>query len=523
MINILWVDDEIDLLKPYFLFLQEKGYEVSSVSNGQDTLDLCAHKSFDIVFLDENMPGLSGLETLSRLREFNATIPVVMITKNEEENIMDLAIGERINDYLLKPVNPKQILLTLKKHVHEKEILSDQTTSSYRQEFTQIAQQINQCRTADDWMSAYRTLLRWDLRLSSTDNELQDLLSMQKQEANAAFAKFIQRNYQSWVDDITDSSSKQKDPDRPMLSIDFFKRVMFPLVEQGEKVFLIVIDNFRYDQWMAIQSELVDDFIVASDETYFAILPTATQYARNALFSGLTPLQIKEMYPHLWVDEEDEEGKNNHEEELIQTLLDRYRKPWTFSYHKVSTSVAEEAIVQRLNELKAFDFNVCVLNFIDMLSHAKTDSRMMKELAQDEAAYRSLTLSWFRHSAIRSLFKALASHGFKIVLTTDHGTIRVKSPVRIVGEKSTNVNLRYKLGRNLGYNEKDVFAVKQPASIGLPTPSVTTSYVFASGNDYLVYPNNYNYYVNFFRNTFQHGGISLEEMVVPAVVLQPRG
>lgn len=522
MIKILWVDDEFDLLKPYFLFLQEKGYDVTSVSNGQDALDLCTHNAFDIIFLDENMPGLSGLETLTRLRELNATIPVVMITKNEEENIMDLAIGKRINDYLLKPVNPKQILLTLKKHVHEKEIVSDQTTSSYRQEFTLIAQQINECESAEDWMAVYKTLLRWDLRLSSTDNELQDLLQMQKQDANAAFSKFIQRNYQNWIAEINDRSGKTRAGNRPMLSVDFFKRVMFPLIEQGEKVFLIVIDNFRYDQWMAIQTELTDDFIITSDEPYLAILPTATQYARNALFSGLLPLQIRELYPHLWVDEDEEEGKNNHEEELIQTLLDRYRKPWTFSYHKVSTSVAEEAIVHRLNDLKSNDFNVCVLNFIDMLSHAKTDSRMMKELAQDEAAYRSLTISWFRHSAVRALFKALASKGFKIVLTTDHGTIRVKTPVRVVGEKSTNVNLRYKLGRNLGYNEKDVMTVKQPSSFGLPAPNVTTTYVFAGGNDFLVYPNNYNYYVNFFRDTFQHGGISLEEMVVPAVVLEPR-
>lgn len=513
MTTILWVDDEVDLLRPYLIFLKDKGYDVISASNGADAVDLCKERNFDIIFLDENMPGLSGLETLQQIKEINEIVPVVMITKNEEENLMDMAIGSKIADYLIKPVNPNQILMTLKKYLHKRSIISEQTTTNYRSEFTKISMQINDCSSSDDWVALYKKLLFWELELDTTDNEMKDFLQSQKAEANAAFAKFIKKDYLSWC----------QHPDAaPMTSPDLFKRKVFPLLDAGQKVFVIVIDNFRYDQWITIKQMLAEDFNFLEDEPYYSILPTATQYARNAIFSGLMPSQIKKLYPHYWVEEDDEESKNQFESELLQTQLDRFRKKYEFSYHKISNSAAGEKLIERLPEIIKNQLNVCVLNFIDMLSHAKTDSKMMRELVQDESAYRSLTLSWFQHSFVKTLFQALKQQDVKIVLTTDHGTIRINNPIKVVGDKSTNVNLRYKEGKNLGYNKKEVFEVTDPQKIGLPSPNLSSTYIFATNDDFFAYPNNYNYYVGYYKNTFQHGGISMEEMIIPSVLMSPK-
>ena len=511
--NILWVDDEIDLLKPYTIFLADKGYDVETASNGQDAIDMCRENLYDIVFLDENMPGLSGLETLARINEMRPNLPIVMITKSEEENIMDMAIGNKITDYLIKPVNPNQILMTLKKHLHKREIFSEQTTTNYRQEFAQIGMQISDRLSADEWKDLYKKLINWDLKLNEADNEMHDMLNMQREEANNMFVRFIKNNYESWIND-TDN--------RPLISPDIFKKKIFPLLDEGEKVFFVVIDNFRYDQWRMIQEVLADYYTFESDDLYFSILPTATQYARNAIFAGLMPLQIKKMFPALWVDEEDEEGKNLNEEELIRTMLERYRRPIPFSYHKLNNSEAGEKLIEQLHKLEKNPLNVCVINFVDMLSHARTDSKMIRELANTEAAYRSLAVSWFRHSSTFTLFKELARRGFKVVVSTDHGTVHVDRAIKVVGDKNTNVNLRYKVGKTLSYNKKEVFEVTNPASIQLPAPNVSSTFIFAGGNDFFAYPNNYNYYVSYYKDTFQHGGISMEEMIVPIVTMSAK-
>ena len=512
MSKILWIDDEQDLLKPYFLYLQDKGYEVESASNGQDAIEMCANSIYDIIFLDENMPGLSGLETLARIKDIRPSIPVVMITKNEEEDIMDMAIGNKIADYLLKPVNPKQIILTLKKHIHQKDIISDQTTNTYRQEFPKIGMQIDECRTADDWKALYKRLLHWEMELDETDNDMKEILQMQKSEGNNAFAKFVAKSYEGWI----------ASADRPMMSHDIMKKVVFPMLDNGDKVFMIVIDNFRYDQWLSIRDDVAEYFTIDSEDAYFSILPTATQYARNAIFSGLTPAQIQELYPQYWVDEEEDEGKNMKEEELLDTVVERFRKKFSQSYAKINSSDFGENLIRRIDELGGNELNVCVMNFVDMLSHAKTDSKMMRELVKDESAYRSLTQSWFRHSSAKALFKAIASKGYKVVLTTDHGTIRVKNPIKVVGDKATNVNLRYKVGKNLGYSKKEVLEMLQPKKVGLTSPNISSAYIFATGDDFFAYPNNYNYYVSYYKDTFQHGGVSMEEMIVPLVVMSPK-
>ncbi len=515
---LLWADDEMELLRAHLLFLEKKGYEVITVTNGTDAIDQCRSHNFDLVLLDEMMPGLSGLETLQRIKEIMPSVPVVMVTKSEEENIMNQAIGSKIADYLIKPVNPNQILLTLKKNIHRREIVAEVTQSGYQQEFMQIAGQISECRTAADWTELYKRLVHWELELSGTDSGMAEMLRAQKDEANQGFAKFVKKNYTDWVAALDPA---RPDGDRPMMSTDVFKRKVFPLLGGGKSVFLVVIDNFRLDQWRMIAAELGDIFDIEED-LYYSILPTATQYARNAIFSGLMPNKIAQMFPDLWVDEEEDEGKNLNEGPLIRTQIERFRRHDTFSYTKINDPAAAEKLTQRIRQLEKNDLNVVVYNFIDMLSHARTESKMVRELANNESAYRSITLSWFRHSAIAGLFRTLAQEGCRVVVTTDHGSIRVQKPVRIIGDRNTNTNLRYKLGKNLAYDSKDVFTIKHPASAMLPSPNVSTTYAFATGDTFFAYPNNYNYYVSYYRDTFQHGGISMEEMIIPIITLSPK-
>ena len=511
MEKILWADDEIDLLKPHILFLQSKGYEVATANNGRDALDALEREHFDLVLLDENMPGISGLETLSLINRQHPQLPVIMITKSEEENIMNQAIGNKISDYLIKPVNPSQILLSIKKNLHSSELVATQASSSYQQEFQRISSMTSRAESIGDFYDLYRSLVFWQLNLATTDTRMDEMLAMQTRDANYNFTKYVKQNYEGWVNS----------PDHPLMSHELFKRCVFPLLDRGEKNFFILIDNYRLYQWRVLQPLLSDHFTVDED-LYTTILPTSTQYARNAIFAGLMPQQIASMFPQYWVDEDEDEGKNIYEEQLLRTQIERFRRRDTFSYAKLNDSPAIEKYISRFKQLESNSLNVVVLNFIDMLSHARTESKMIRELANSDAAYCSLTESWFRHSGAIELFRRIAASGAKIILTTDHGTIRVDNPIKVVGDRNTNTNLRYKVGKNLNYNRKQVYEMSNPGKFGLPSPNLSSTFIYACNEDFFSYPNNYNYYVQYYTGTFQHGGISMQEMLVPLVTLTPR-
>ena len=511
--KILWVDDEIDLLKPHIIFLEQKSYEVSTANDGSEALDLISENDFDIVFLDENMPGLTGIETLERIKNTSPSLPVVMITKSEEESIMEEAIGSNIADYLIKPVKPNQILLCLKKNLENKKIVSEKTSMAYQQEFRNISMEIGNNLNHKEWVKIYQKLIRWELDLEKSSNSgMEGILKMQKEEANQQFARYIIDHYRDWVN--------AKDEDRPIQSHTLMKKKVLPVLTDKKPTFLFVIDNLRYDQWKSVQPFFEELYKIVSDDLYYSILPTTTQYARNALFSGLLPSEIEKKYPQYWLGELDEGSKNQFEPDLIGELLKRFGKNGKYSYHKVLNLNFGRRLVDSLPNLMGNQLNVIVYNFVDMLSHARTEMEIIRELADDESAYRSLTVSWFEHSPLYDMIKYLANKDINLLITTDHGSIRVDNPVQIVGDKTTNTNLRYKVGRSLNYKAKEVYEERKPEDIFLPKTHINDGFVFAKTNDFFAYRNNYNHYANYYKNTFQHGGISMEEVLIPFIQLK---
>ena len=513
-IKILWVDDEIDLLKPHIIYLENKGYSVDTINNGMDAVELVEKNFYDIIFLDENMPGISGIETLNRIKRFASSIPVVMITKSEEENIMEDAIGGDIADYLIKPVKPTQVILSIKKHVQKSEIVSEKTNSAYQSKFQQLLSEINMANSHEEWIEIYKKIVYWELELEKSGTHvMDDILKMQKKEANLAFGKFIKKNYTDWFG---------RDEDKPVMSPQIFENYVFPDLSEDYTTVFLLIDNLRYDQWKMIMPSIRKYYNVEKDDLFYSILPTATQYSRNAMFAGMMPLDIDKKFPNYWLNDDEEGGKNQYEPELLEYQMERAGLEESFHFEKIFNNKQGQKVVDNYKDLLNHKLSVLVFNFVDILSHARTDSKMISELAQDESAYRSLTMSWFEHSSLLELLKVLSQEKVKVVISTDHGTIKVDEARKVIGDKQTSANLRYKMGRNLDYNPKEVFEIKKPSDAKLPVSNLTSSYIFALNDDFLAYPNNYNHYVKYYKNTFQHGGVSMEEMLIPAITLIPK-
>jgi len=513
--NILWADDEIDLLKPHILFLNQRGYDITPVTSGPDAIEECEQNYYDVIFLDENMPGMTGLETLGKIKEIQPNVPVVMITKSEEEHIMEEAIASKIADYLIKPINPHQILLSVKKLLDNKRLISERTNLNYQQDFRNISMAFNEHLSHEEWVDIYKKLVYWEIEINSTsNNEMAEVLDMQKTEANLNFARFIKNNYQTWLND--------PNHDRPLLSHEILRKKVIPQLKDNDPLFFIVIDNLRFDQWRTIQHRILDYYNLEREETYYSILPTTTAYSRNAIFSGLLPSQMDHQHPDIWIGENEEGGKNNHENEFLQRQLKKLRLNIKTSYNKIKNLSQGKTLADNINNLMNNDLNVIVYNFVDMLSHARTEMEVIRELAPNEKAYRSLTKSWFAHSPLLDILIRIAEKNGRVIITTDHGTIRVKRPFKIVGDRNTNTNLRFKIGKNLGFNGDKAFVVRQPEKIFLPKLNVTSTYVFAVEDFFFAYPNNYNYYVRYYNDTFQHGGVSMEEMIIPIISLNSK-
>ena len=523
--NILWVDDEIDLLKPHIMLLEQRGYAVRTAMSGEDAIAISLDEPVDLVFLDENMPGMGGLQTLEALKAQHPETPVVMVTKSEEEDLMEQAIGKKISDYLTKPVNPTQVLLAVKKFLEGRQIMNEAVSRDYTQEFARTSIELMNARSAADWIQLYTKLVQWEMEFDEHGGlGLRQTLLDQKREMNSEFGKFIERNYRDWVNTIYVESNAA---DRPPLSPDIVEQWVLPELQSDAKqnVVFFVIDCMRLDQWLIMEAELRNLFKITRNY-HFGILPTATPYARNSIFSGLFPSEFSKVVPNIWSTKEDDENSLNRDEAImLQKLLERKRVKLRndLKYIKIIDRDYGAGIAQNITTHAKNHLTAIVVNFVDMLAHTRSDSPILKEIAPDESAYRSLTRSWFLHSSLFEMFKSLANvPNLKIIVSTDHGSIRSLRGAKVIGDRETSTSLRYKYGRNVKAEEKQAMTIKRPEDCKLPTRGVASNYIIAKEDYYFIYPTDYHKFLNYYRDTFQHGGISMEEVILPVVTMEAK-
>ena len=517
--TILWIDDEIEQLKAPILFLEQRGMTVLSSTNGADALDMLGEHVVDVVFLDEQMPGMDGLTTLEKIKQLQPQLPVVMITKSEEESIMEDAIGRFISDYLIKPVNPAQLVITLKRLLQVDEIQSEKTTQRYLQQFQQLGLKMDEASTWHDWSSLYQELVQWEFDLEGGESASKEILEEQYASANAGFSRFVEQAYVNWIA----SSNNQGDNERPMLSHEVLRSSLFPLLKEreGQPVCFVLIDCMRLDQWRVFEKTLRKWFTIDT-QLVGSILPTATPFSRNAIFSGYTPAQLQRAFPNEWDLSKGEQSLNQHEELFLKAALERNDFDVSVRYHKVLSSADGKKLVQSIPTMKDVDLTAVVYNFVDTLVHSRSDSDVLKELAPDARAFRNLTETWFEHSALLDLFKGCAEEGIPVVVTTDHGSIRAMRDTKVFADRESADSLRYKYGKNLNIEqESHALKITKPELFGLPGGLHTSSYLIAKEDYYFIYPTQYHKFQNKYRDTFQHGGISLEEMVLPLAICRP--
>ena len=513
--KILWVDDEIELLRPHIIFLEEKGYDITPVTNAEDAISLIHENKYDLILLDEMLNGMDGLTALNKIKDINPFLPIIMITKSEEEMIMNEALGGRIADYLTKPVNPSQIFLSCKKILESKKIEGERISRDYTAEFSKISQALLSPLTWEEWIQLYLRLTDWEVELDDHPGlGLRQTLLDQKRDCNIEFGKFIEKNYEQWINN----------GDRPVLSTDIVSRYILPLIKEEKRTFLIIIDNMRADQWRSMESMLYPYFNIYKDY-YYSILPTATPYSRNSIFSGMFPGEIEQHFSEFWTSgSEDESSHNRYEDVLMKEQLKRLcveMKP-EFKYIKILDMKHARNATKNIVSYSRLPLVALVVNFVDFLAHSRSDSQVLREIAPDEAAYRSLTKSWFEHSEVFKILKKLSELGNTVILTSDHGSIRSMRGVKVLGDRETSTNLRYKYGKNIKCDAKHAINIPNPERYKLPVHSMNTNYLIAKEDFYFVYPTDYHRYLNYYKDSLQHGGVSMEEMILPVIKLEPK-
>jgi DNA-binding NarL/FixJ family response regulator len=513
---VLWIDDEADLLESHRIFLREKGFEVDSASNADDAVEMLRRRQYGIVLLDEQMPGKRGLEAYREIRELDPLLPIVMVTKSEEDATLREAIGVDVRDYLVKPINPRQVLSVITRVLEGPRIRQQHIARSFVERFRAI--EIERERTLDwrGWIARFSELVDWDIQLAhAREQSLYESLQSLYPDMRREFADFMRTAYPAWLHDL--------EGERPPLSIDVVGEFLLPVLERSRAALFVVIDCLRLDQWRVLQPLLTPYFDVETTH-YFSVLPTATPYSRNALFSGLFPGEIAARFPDWWGDREDE-SLNAHERELLEAHLAELNVPAPVRYEKVSTAADSAELERRLSgAIAAEGVSAFVFNFVDLLTHGRSESAILYEVARDEMALRQITRQWFERSVLFSLLKDAARRGVPALLTTDHGSIHCQTPATVFAKRDATANLRYKFGEDLRAERAEhALLFSNSDHLRLPRRGLGGNTLLAVGDTFFVYPTKLREYQTRYRGSFLHGGVTPEEVILPIALLTPRG